>query len=68
MYDISRLRFKNEKKPVKFSAGSVAGRDLIPALTLWHTQPPVRRSEPPMFFAFSSSFLSVDGETCHISF
>jgi hypothetical protein len=37
-------------------------------LTLWHTPPLVRRSEPPMSFAFSSSFLSVDGMTCHISF
>jgi hypothetical protein len=37
-------------------------------LTLSHTQPPVRRSEPSMSLLFSSSFLSVDGITCHISF
>jgi hypothetical protein len=40
-------------------------------LTLWCTHTAVgrsvRRSEPSMF-AFISSFLSVDGMTCHISF
>jgi hypothetical protein len=36
-------------------------------LTLWHTHTAVRRSEPTMF-AFSSSFLPVDGMTCHVSF
>jgi hypothetical protein len=40
-------------------------------LTLWHTPTAViravRRSEP-LIFAFSSSFLSVDGMTCRISF
>jgi len=38
------------------------------ALTHWHTQPAVRRSDLLMSFAFNSSLLSVDGMTCLIPF
>jgi len=79
--DLNKLCLFYSYLSISQSQIAIAGSGSCP-LTLWHTQPSVRRqgspgplihsrlrrSEPSMSFAFNSSLLSVYGKTCLIPF